>query len=76
MFNVSCFNYLKQYLKVCGIFLDLISLVYRCPQLIELDISDSLAITSDSLDFILHNQPSINVLSLSRCYNIGSAFLQ
>lgn len=51
------------------------SLVYRCPQLIELDVSDSLAITSDSLDFILNNQLSLKVLSISRCYNVSTEFL-
>ncbi|XP_050435636.1 S-phase kinase-associated protein 2 [Adelges cooleyi] len=55
---------------------DLISLVCRCPQLIELDISDSLAITQESVDFILNNQPLLKVLSMSRCYNVGIGFLQ
>lgn len=61
---------------IIGNISDLISMVCRCPHLIELDISDNLAITSNSLDFVLNNQLSLKVLSMSRCYNIGSAFLQ
>ncbi|XP_025406175.1 S-phase kinase-associated protein 2 [Sipha flava] len=55
---------------------DLISLVSCCPHLIELDISDSLSITATSLDYILNNQSNLKVLSMSRCYNVGSTFLQ
>lgn len=51
-------------------------MVSCCQQLIELDISDSLAITAKSLDYILHNQPNLRVLSMSRCYSVGSAYLQ
>lgn len=48
----------------------------RCPQLIDLDISDNLAITSNSLDFILLNQSNLKVLSMSRCYNVGAEFFE
>lgn len=51
-------------------------MVCGCPQLIELDISDNLAITSSSVDFILNKQSNLQILSMSRCYNVGSAFLQ
>ncbi|XP_050537062.1 S-phase kinase-associated protein 2 isoform X2 [Daktulosphaira vitifoliae] len=55
---------------------DLITLVNRCSRLVELDISDSLAITPDSVDFILNNLPNLKILSMSRCFNVGTSFLQ
>ncbi|VVC27076.1 Hypothetical protein CINCED_3A000908 [Cinara cedri] len=66
--TIKCLN-ISGFLKQIADY-DLISLTRRCPQLIELDISDNLAITSDSLDCILQNQPNLKVLSMSRCYNI------
>lgn len=41
-------------------------------KLIELDISDSLAITASSLDKILEKNHELKVLSMNRCYNIDS----
>jgi len=49
---------------------DLSRLSSRCVKLIELDISDSLAITASSLDKILEKNQELKVLSMNRCYNI------
>lgn len=49
---------------------DLSSLSTRCVKLIELDISDSLAITASSLDEVLETNHELRVLSINRCYNI------
>jgi len=49
---------------------DLSRLSSRCVKLIELDISDSLAITASSLDKVLETNHELNVLSINRCYNI------
>jgi len=49
---------------------DLSRLSSRCMKLIELDISDSLAITASSLDKILEKNQDLKVLSMNRCYNI------
>ncbi|XP_025192919.1 S-phase kinase-associated protein 2 [Melanaphis sacchari] len=49
---------------------DLSRLSGRCVKLIELDISDSLAVTASSLDKILEENHQLKVLSMNRCYNI------
>lgn len=49
---------------------DLSRLSSRCVKLIELDISDSLAITASSLDKVLETNHELTVLSINRCYNI------
>jgi len=41
-------------------------------KLIELDISDSLAVTESSLDKILEKNHELKVLSMNRCYNIDT----
>jgi len=49
---------------------DLSRLSSRCVKLIELDISDSLAITASGLDKVLETNHELTVLSINRCYNI------
>ncbi|KAK2719765.1 S-phase kinase-associated protein 2-like [Artemia franciscana] len=46
------------------------SLCIKCPKLFELDISDAINITEDSIDAIAKSLPSLEYLAASRCYNI------
>lgn len=68
--NIKCLN-ISGFLKQLADF-DLTRLSSRCMKLIELDISDSLAITASSLDKILENNHELKVLSMNRCYNIDT----
>lgn len=47
-------------------------LVNRCPNLIELDLSDSSILTSETIK-IVSKLKRLEYLSLSRCYNINVA---
>ena len=50
---------------------DVLELVSKCNNLIELDLSDAAKLTEDSLSFIIaHLGSSLRKLSLSRCFNI------
>lgn len=68
--NIKCLN-ISGFLKQLADF-DLSRLSTRCTKLIELDISDSLAITASSVDKILENNHELKVLSINRCYNIDN----
>lgn len=46
------------------------TLVIRCHKLKELDLSDSTTISDTSVDAIYNNLKDLEILSLSRCYNI------
>lgn len=53
----------------------LFHLVRRCPDLIELDLSDCAVLTSDAIGTVC-GLKRLEYLSLSRCYNIAvSAYL-
>lgn len=45
----------------------------RCHKLKELDLSDATSITDNSVEAIYKNLKDVEVLSLSRCYNIAPA---
>ncbi|CAI6345827.1 unnamed protein product [Macrosiphum euphorbiae] len=68
--NIKCLN-ISGFLKQLADF-DLSMLSSRCTKLLELDISDSLAITAKSLDKILEKNHNLKVLSINRCYNIDT----
>ncbi|XP_060876477.1 S-phase kinase-associated protein 2-like isoform X2 [Metopolophium dirhodum] len=68
--NIKCLN-ISGFLKQLADF-DLSRLSSRCTKLIELDISDSLAITASSVDKILEKNHELKVLSINRCYNIDT----
>ncbi|XP_058066992.1 S-phase kinase-associated protein 2 [Anopheles bellator] len=46
-------------------------LVHRCPNLLELDVSDCAQLTSKAIDSLC-KLPKLEFLSLSRCYNIST----
>lgn len=64
------YGFYEQFLIYIENISDLSRLSSRCTKLIELDISDSLAITASSLYKILENNHELKVLSINRCYNI------
>ncbi|XP_052872894.1 S-phase kinase-associated protein 2 [Anopheles cruzii] len=49
----------------------LATLVRRCPNLVELDVSDCAQLTSKAIDYLC-KLPKLEYLSLSRCYNINT----
>ncbi|XP_012675202.1 S-phase kinase-associated protein 2 [Clupea harengus] len=53
---------------------DVRSLVERCPNIVNLDLSDSVLVTTDSFP-VLQQLPSLRQLGLSRCYQIHPAAL-
>lgn len=67
--NIKCLN-ISGFLKQLADF-DLSKLSSRCMKLIELDISDSMLITTSSLDKILQKNHELKVLSINRCYHIN-----
>lgn len=56
-------------MKIIPIFLDIANLVVRCPDLIELDISDCINLTSDTI-LQIAKLKHLEYLSMSRCYNV------
>ena len=56
--------------------LDVIALCRRCPNLVELDVSDSSLLTQTSIAVIHENLHRLEYLAMSRCYGVQiSAFL-
>lgn len=49
---------------------DLDKLITRCPDLIELDLSDCTLLTSEAIKIVCRLK-KLEYLSLSRCYNIS-----
>ncbi|XP_077499456.1 S-phase kinase-associated protein 2-like isoform X1 [Amblyomma americanum] len=47
-----------------------LALVKRCPQLVELDLSDAAEISCEAIHAIIKGLPDLQHLGLSRCYNI------
>lgn len=63
----------------CGLFdkaahfflLDVLALCQRCPNLVELDISDATAVTSESVNYIHEYLTRLEYLAMARCYNVN-----
>ncbi|KAG8236949.1 hypothetical protein J437_LFUL016144, partial [Ladona fulva] len=52
-------------------------LVRRCPELVELDLSDCTQLTEKAVNAVVEGLNKIEYLALSRCYNIpSSAYLE
>ncbi|XP_046436845.1 S-phase kinase-associated protein 2-like [Daphnia pulex] len=47
-----------------------LALCQRCPKLVELDISDSTAVTSICVSYIHDNLKRLEYLAMARCYNV------
>ena len=70
--EIWCFFYAFCWLTTS----DVIALCRRCPNLVELDVSDSSLITQTSVNFIHENLHRLEYLAMSRCYGVQiSAFL-
>ncbi|XP_077982042.1 S-phase kinase-associated protein 2-like [Glandiceps talaboti] len=54
---------------------DVILITLRCPNLIELDLSDSALVTPLSVQCIMERLNKLLFLALSRCYNVPAAVL-
>lgn len=62
---------LKTFVIINYLFLlDVLALCQRCPKLVELDISDSTAVTSISVNHIHENLKRLEYLAMARCYNV------
>ncbi|XP_070564199.1 S-phase kinase-associated protein 2-like [Ptychodera flava] len=66
--NISGFRHLLTDNDVCEI-------ARRCPDLLELDISDSALLHSTSIHFIMNTLHKLLFIGLSRCYNIPTSVL-
>lgn len=51
-------------------FLDILALCKRCPNLVELDISDATSVTSICVHYIHENLTRLEYLAMARCYNV------
>ena len=51
---------------------DVIEIFHRCENLIELDVSDSIELTDQVINFIVKYVKRIEYLSFSRCYSINT----
>lgn len=60
-YNTQC-NFLE--------FIDVLALCQRCPNLVELDISDATSVTSTSVHYIHENLTRLEYLAMARCYNV------
>ena len=57
--------------------LDVLSLCKRCPNLVELDVSDASCITAASTNYIHEYLLKLEYLAMARCYHVQlSSFLQ
>lgn len=50
--------------------IDVLLLCKRCPNLVELDISDATAISSSSVNYIHEHLMKLEYLAMARCYNV------
>lgn len=64
-------------LRYCFYFpTDVLSLCKRCPNLVELDISDAGIISSETVTYIHEYLTKLEYLAMARCYHVQiSAFL-
>uniref|UniRef100_T1I6V3 Uncharacterized protein n=1 Tax=Rhodnius prolixus TaxID=13249 RepID=T1I6V3_RHOPR len=54
---------------------DMLTLITRCPEVIEIDVSDCLEISSVTINYISQHLFKLKYLSISRCYKINPSSL-